>query len=65
MEQQGASPDCIPNVYAFPVQLKCDFLEQKSMAELAKAQKNYIVLRKVIEESVEERGMAYRRESEF
>lgn len=38
MEQLGASPECIPYVYAFPVQLNCDNFEKKSMAKLAKAQ---------------------------
>lgn len=49
VEQLGASPECIPDVYAFPCQLDCDFLEQKSMADLVKAQQNDDVLRKVIE----------------
>lgn len=49
VEQLAASPECIPDAYAYPVQLECDFLEQKSIANLARAQKNDVVLRKVIE----------------
>ncbi|XP_052469911.1 uncharacterized protein LOC128026690 [Carassius gibelio] len=49
VEQLAASPECIPDVYAFPVQLECDFLDQKSIADLTRAQKNDVVLRKVIE----------------
>lgn len=49
MEQLGASPVCIPEVHAFPVQLNSVNLEKKSMAVLAKAQMNNVVLRKVTE----------------
>lgn len=31
VEQLGALPECIPDVYAFPIQMVCDFLEQKEL----------------------------------
>lgn len=49
VDQLGASPECIPEVYAFPALLSCDFLEQKSMSDLIKAQRSDDVLKQVIE----------------
>ncbi len=39
VEQLGAAPDCIPEVYAFPSQLYLSSLEQLSKADLMKAQR--------------------------
>ena len=49
VEQLGASPACIPEVYAFPSQLHLSSLEQLSKADLMAAQKRDAVIRHVIE----------------
>ncbi|CAI5671318.1 unnamed protein product [Oreochromis niloticus] len=39
VDQTGASPECIPNIYAFPLTMELQSLEHVSKADLAKAQK--------------------------
>lgn len=46
--QLGASPECIPEVFAFPTHLSYQSLEQKSHAELVKAQRDDVTLGPVI-----------------
>lgn len=49
VDQLGASPACIPDVYAFPSQLLLDSLEQLSKADLITAQKRDAVIGRVAE----------------
>lgn len=49
VEQLGASPACIPEVYALPSQLHLSSLEQLSKVDLMAAQKRDAVIRRVIE----------------
>ncbi|CAI5671484.1 unnamed protein product [Oreochromis niloticus] len=39
VDQTGASPECIPDIYAFPLKMELQSLEHVSKADLAKAQK--------------------------
>lgn len=39
VDQTGASPECIPDIYAFPLTMELQSLEHVSKADLAKAQK--------------------------
>ncbi|KAK7909563.1 hypothetical protein WMY93_014247 [Mugilogobius chulae] len=38
IDQIGSSPECVPDIYAFPLQMELQSLEHVSPAELAKAQ---------------------------
>ena len=49
VEQLGAAPACIPDVYAFPSQIHLTSLEQLSKADLMAAQTKDSVIRRVIE----------------
>lgn len=49
VEQLGASPTCIPELYAFPSQLHLSTLEQLSKADLMAAQRRDVVIGCVIE----------------
>lgn len=40
VDQLGASPDCVPTIYAFPTQLELKSLGQMSKQELIEAQED-------------------------
>ena len=49
IDQLGPSPECIPEVYAFPTHLDLLSLKQMSKADLIEAQKKDNTIRKVVE----------------
>ncbi|XP_023806199.1 uncharacterized protein LOC111946697 [Oryzias latipes] len=49
VDQIGASPECVPDIYAFPLQMELQSLEQFPKADLVKAQKEDSVIGPVIQ----------------
>ncbi|KAJ8348558.1 hypothetical protein SKAU_G00271470 [Synaphobranchus kaupii] len=49
VDQLGASPDCVPDIYAFPMHLELKSLGQMSKQELIKAQEDDAVIRSAIQ----------------
>lgn len=44
VDQTGASPECVPDIYAFPLQMDLQSLELVSKSDLAQAQKEDLVI---------------------